>query len=117
MDEFLNRYRQRLEDTVRKVSPCPYCGLPRIVVKHFEPVYSEGYKVSYEVQHMDEEKAVEAKCFTMFYAFESVEEAIERADERDGGFKPCQSPDTLLDGDESEPTVRVGKRMSDWDRY
>ena len=82
MSDKLNNYDVRMYETIDEISPCPYCGLDRILIHH----YNEGYEDpnDYTVEHLDEKAAVTAGCFDMYYAFGSPEDAIRKANMRKG---------------------------------
>lgn len=48
-----------------------------MVIAHHSSWYETP--VEYRVEHVDEKEAVTNDCFDMFYAFKSVEDAIEKA--------------------------------------
>ena len=81
----LEHYEERLYETVDQISPCPYCGCDRIVVHCYNPGYEN--EDDYMVEHLDVREAVTAKCPTMYYAFESAEQAIEMYNMRKGRMK------------------------------
>ena len=74
-------YSDVMEDYVP--SPCPYCGLPR-VVKHSYLGYFYEDPHEYVVEHANEREAAEAGCFSMYAAFGSPEKAVEKANIRNG---------------------------------
>jgi len=72
-------YEERLHDV--PVSDCPYCGCERVVIHDFSDIYENPH--SYRVEHIDEKEAFETGCFETYYAFDSVEKAVEHANMRD----------------------------------
>ena len=73
-------YEERLYNV--KVSDCPYCGCSRVVIHDFCDAYEHPH--SYRVEHVDEREAFNCECFESYFAFDSIEKAVEHADMRDG---------------------------------
>ena len=61
-------------------SDCPYCGCERVVVGEYEPCHDDEW--SYCVEHKDAKRAVKRRCFTMYAAFKTPEDAVRRANRR-----------------------------------
>ena len=72
-------YSERMYDV--PVSDCPYCGCERVVIHDYSDAYEHPH--SYRVEHVDEKEAFNEGCFTSYFAFDSVEKAVEHADMRD----------------------------------
>ena len=61
-------------------SDCPYCGCERVVIGEYEPYHDD--KWSYCVEHKDSKRAVKRRCFTMYAAFKTPEDAVRSANRR-----------------------------------
>lgn len=83
----LENYEQRLYETIEKLSPCPYCGCDRIVVYSYTGYLDQPNE--WRIEHVDEKEAVTKECFSMYYAFGSLESALEHANTRDGKKQFC----------------------------
>lgn len=77
--ESRENYEERMYDV--PVSDCPYCGCSRVVIHEYCDAYDRSH--SYRVEHVDEREAFNRGCFESYYAFDSVEKAVEHADMRD----------------------------------
>ena len=78
--ESRENYEERLYDV--EVSDCPYCGCSRVVIHDFCDSYERPH--SYRVEHVDEREAFNCECFESYFAFDSIEKAVEHADMREG---------------------------------
>ena len=63
-----------------EVSPCPYCGGERKVVHDYSSSYER--EDEYRVEHKSIRDAIDRDCFTVYYSFGSVEEAVKHANSR-----------------------------------
>ena len=72
-------YEERLYEV--PVSDCPYCGCARVVIHDYETMYEHPH--SYRVEHVSEKESFNAGCFESYYAFDSIEKAVEHANMRD----------------------------------
>jgi len=82
MGDILIGYEERFYESIDQVSVCPYCGLDRIIIHSHDPAYEESDE--YRVEHVDEKEAATRGCFTMYYAFGSKEDALRKANTRNG---------------------------------
>ena len=85
LQKYLDSYENRMYETVEKTTPCPYCGLERIVIHSYNPSYDREHE--YRIEHIDEREACTKGCYSMYYAFDSAEKAIKHANMRDGRFE------------------------------
>ena len=106
-------YEERMYDV--PVSDCPYCGCARVVIHDYNDSYERPH--SYRVEHVSEKEAFNEGCFTSYYAFDSVEKAVQHADERNEWrcIGECaDANDTLAaENDVSEASVNANAGNAD----
>ena len=80
MADKYNAYDERLYTTVDILDECPFCGCELVAVHHYDDSYEDPHE--YTIEHLDEKEAVTKGCFMMYYAFGSLEDAIEKCNRR-----------------------------------